>query len=108
MYIKNMENKPLPVFNEAQVQKLRLKVAKDAIKLADRLKDWWDHNTVSLTRVGPHTYEDANGDLHDSDDLQWDCPFCGSNYNEADQSCMSCGQGSPFTVHSVNNGGKEC
>jgi len=104
MYIKDMKNKPLPVFNESQVQKLRLKVAKDEIKFEDRMRKWYDSNTTSLTLVGPHTYEDGNGDLHDSDDLQWDCPFCGSKYNEANLSCNNCGESSPYTIHPINNG----
>jgi len=65
---------------------------------------------IKLRSVGPHTFErlDDQGkgmgpDYQlDSDDVQWTCPKCKSQYNEAGYIC-DCGEESPYEVVNSTN-----
>ena len=56
---------------------------------------------TKLKLVGPHTFEDEHGNKQDSDDVQWHCPKCKRQWNEAEYPC-ECGQESPYEIEKKN------
>ena len=51
-----------------------------------------------LKSVGPHTFVDKDGEELDSDDVQWHCPKCRAQYNEAGRPCENCGYKAPNKI----------
>lgn len=51
-----------------------------------------------LKSIGPHTFVDSDGDEMDSDEVQWHCPQCKSQFNAAGYPCDNCGHKPPNKI----------
>lgn len=68
------------------------------VKIPEKPKEQIPWGERELKSIGLHTFVDKDGEEWDSDDVQWHCPQCKAQYNEAGHPCENCGHKPPNKI----------